>query len=579
MVLGLFGWPAAEILILIWKALAGRRLFAVLMCGIMKNLFWSCLGWFFALPLGCSIAQPTVDRPALVVGIVVDQMRYDFLYRYYDKYGEKGIKRMLKEGFSCENLHFDYLPTYTGPGHASIYTGTTPALHGIAGNDWYERNIGRQLYCVQDDKVVTVGGGEKAGKMSPANLQSTTIGDQLRLAFNQRSKVVAVALKDRASILPGGFNPNGAYWYDSETGNFITSTYYTAALPEWVKAFNNRKLSEQYRKQTWNTLLPITQYTESTADNQTWEGELWPGKAPVFPYSLAAAGDKGFDIITKTPFGNTLTTEMAKAAVQGEQLGKDAYPDLLAVSYSSTDIIGHIFGPQSIEVEDTYLRFDRELSDLLDFLDKEVGVGKYVAFLTADHGVMDVPAYSASLKIPSRLVNRERIQDELKQALEQRFARNDLIEYIINMQVYWHEKNLAAAGITKKQVTAVAQEVLSKNEDILAVVDVSPGAGPYPLAYLNEKISKGIYPRRSGDLLIVLKPGVLEGARTKGTSHGSPFEYDTHVPLLWYGWQIQQGSTFMRCNISDIASTVAALLKIQPPNANIGNPIALPLKP
>jgi predicted AlkP superfamily pyrophosphatase or phosphodiesterase len=337
-------------------------------------------------------------RPKLVVGIVIDQMRYDYLYRYYDKYTANGFRRLMEGGFNARNNHYHYAATYTGPGHAAIYTGSAPALNGIVGNDFYDRNLGRMVYCAEDTTVSTLGNMGAAGKMSPRNMLVTTIGDQLKLATDGRAKVVGIALKDRGAILPAGHAANGAFWFDSKDGNFISSTFYSKELPAWVQAFNARKLPEQFISQKWETILPLNQYTESTSDDQVYEATL-PGEArPVFPHEFAVqAGGSKYEVLRSSPYGDQLTKEFALAAIRGENLGQNGVTDMLCVSFSSPDYIGHAFGTHAIETEDNYIRLDRQLADLFVQLDATVGKGQWLTFLSADHGAADVPRVLAAI--------------------------------------------------------------------------------------------------------------------------------------------------------------------------------------
>ena len=301
------------------------------------------------------------QQPKLVVGIVVDQMRYDYLYSFSNKYGNGGFRRLLNDGFLCKNAQYNYVPTFTGPGHASIYTGTTPAIHGIAANEWYDKKTKKEIYCTQDKNVKPVGSTSDAGLMSPANLDATTVGDEIKIASNNKAKVVGISLKDRSSILPAGHAADGAYWFDGSTGNFITSTFYRNELPKWLNDFNDKKLAKHYLEKGWNALLPIDKYTESLPDENAFEKAPNKKDKPVFPYDFKKQLDENkFDIIRSTPWGNSLTKDIAIAAIEGEDLGGDTICDMLCISFSSTDYVGHSFGPKSIELEDTYIRLDIE---------------------------------------------------------------------------------------------------------------------------------------------------------------------------------------------------------------------------
>jgi len=342
----------------------------------MKRIFNSLI---IALPLLGSAQSAAVKKepaaPKLVVGIMVDQMRWDYFYRFNARYGENGLKRMLREGFACENTFIPYAQTVTAAGHASVYTGSTPAINGIMGNEWYERDLGRSVYCVEDAGVKTIGGVASAKPMSPRNLWTTTITDELRLATNFRSKVIGIAIKDRGGILPAGHSANAAYWFDPGSGHWVTSTYYMNQLPAWATRFNERKVVDSLLRLDWNTLYPIGTYTQSDADDRPWEGRPNNVPKPTFPYALAQFAGKNYGAISTTPQGSTLTLSFAKEAILAEEMGKDDVTDFLAVSLSSPDYIGHTFGPNSIEIEDTYLRLDRDLADFFDMLDKKVGKG------------------------------------------------------------------------------------------------------------------------------------------------------------------------------------------------------------
>ncbi|MCB0375981.1 MAG: alkaline phosphatase family protein, partial [Sinomicrobium sp.] len=389
------------------------------------------------------------SHPKLVVGIVVDQMRYDYLPRFWDKYGEGGFKRMAAEGFNCRNHHFNYIPTYTGPGHASVYAGTTPATHGIIANDWYDKETGTMVYCVGDSTVSPLGTSAAAGKMSPRNMRTTSVADQLRLATQMQGKAIGISIKDRGAILPAGHAASAAYWFNpGKEGVFISSSYYMDELPGWVTAFNASRKVDTYM-QVWNTLYPIDTYDESGPDDNPYEGKFTGEDAPVFPHDLpklsAQNGDYG--ILNYTPFGNSLTTDFAIAAIEGEHLGGDDVTDFLAVSYSATDYAGHRFGVNSKEVQDTYLRLDKDLERLFNVLDENVGKGNYTVFLTADHGAVHVPAYLESVKIPAGYFEAPAFAARLNAFLKSRFKTDKLVKNISNQQLFLDQELIAEAGL------------------------------------------------------------------------------------------------------------------------------------
>ncbi len=515
------------------------------------------------------------DRPRLVVGIVVDQMSYDFLVRYRGKFGSGGFRRLLDGGYSCENTHYDYVPTYTAPGHASVYTGSVPAIHGIIGNEWYNRTSRKALYCTEDTTVGTVGSPSKAGLMSPRNLLATTITDQLRLASQEQSKVIGVALKDRGAILPAGHLANAAYWFDSFSGNWITSTYYAKELPAWVQAFNDKKFPNQYLSQPWTPLMAANQYAgSSTADDQPFEGTLAGETKAVFPHDLPKIRKEDFELLRFTPYGNTLTKDFAVAALQNENLGKGNATDFLAVSFSSTDYVGHVFGPYSMEAEDTYLRLDRDLADLLGFLDRHVGKDNLLVFLTADHGVAPSPGQATSLRIPGGAFNGRQAVDELKTQLLAAFGPGEWVENYSNQQLFLNHGLLREKKLDVAALYPTIREAMLKQNGVSNVVNLHALSDAMLPDYQASLIKNGQNGQRSGDLMVLLQPNWMEG-RPQGSTHGSFFAYDTHVPLLWYGWKIKPGRSAERNAISDIAPTLANLLGLLEPNGSIGRVLRL----
>ncbi len=513
--------------------------------------------------------------PKLVVGIIVDQMRYDYISKYYDKYSENGFKKILKQGFNCKNTNYSYSPTYTGPGHASVYTGTTPAYHGIVGNNWFVRDSSKIIYVTDDPSTSTVGSPSvKAGKMSPRNMLSSTIGDEVRLYTNMKSKVISVSLKDRGAILPGGHLSNGSYWFDSESGNFITSTYYKKELPKWVVNFNSRHLSDSLLSKPWTTLLPITQYTESVEDDSPFEG-LYKGETkPVFPHNLPAMFSKtDYEVLRSTPFGNSIVKDIALAALKAENLGNSEQTDFLAISFSATDYIGHKMGPQSIELEDTYLRLDRDLADILSYLENSYGKDNFLLFLTADHAAAYVPAELMSYKMNAGYFITKVFADSLKHTLNTLYKDTNLVSCIMNNEIYLNHKLIKQK---KLSLQSIQEEIASY---LLTVKGVANAYTSYELngAVLKNKfgamIQNGFYIKRSGDIAFMLEPAWLDDFSHTGTSHGSTYTYDTHVPLLWYGWNIKPGSNSQPIDITDIAPTVAAFLNIMAPSACTGKPI------
>jgi hypothetical protein len=512
--------------------------------------------------------QTPVQRPKLVVGIVIDQMRWDYLYRFYDRYDANGgFKRMLNKGFTCENTLIPYAPTITACGHSSIYTGSVPAINGISGNFWWDKDQMRSVYCTEDKSVNTVGSSSALGKMSPKNLLVTTVCDELRLATNFRGKVIGIAIKDRGGILPAGHSANAAYWYDNTVGDWITSTYYMNELPKWVKDFNAQKLVDKYYQQGWKLLYPANTYVQSTADEKSYEGKPFGNS---FPYDLTKFVGKNYGQISTTPFGNTMTAEFAKAAVVAEQLGMDNITDFLAVSFSSPDYIGHTFGPNSVEAEDGYLRLDKELGSLFNFLDAKVGKDQYTVFLSADHGVTQAPEFMKENKIPAGRVPVSAMVTKLNKAVKEKYNIDSVIVSDDNYQLHLHDARIEAAKVDKDELVEWLVDKMSAEPGIaraFALKDVN--TVPLP-AKIRMMINNGYSPRRNGDIQYILLPQHVEAYSTTGTTHGLWNPYDAHIPLLWYGWGIKHGKTNRETYMTDIAATVAALLHIQMPSGCIG---------
>jgi predicted AlkP superfamily pyrophosphatase or phosphodiesterase len=551
---------------------------------IVVNLCFSCKD-----QNEVSFNQNEIDNvnPKLVVGIVVDQMRYDYLTRFYNRFGEGGFKRMVNEGFNCKNNHFNFVPTKTGPGHASIFTGTTPKYHGIIGNDWFDKDLDENVNCVEDNSVFSIGTDSKDaedGKRSPHRMLTTTFADENRLFTQMRGKTIGISLKHRGAILPAGHTANAAYWLDYDhdgNGNWITSSFYMNDLPNWVKDFNASNKSDSYFK-VWNTLYDLNTYTESGSDLNTFE-RIFEGKeTATFPYDLKTLKTRNgnFKIIAESPYGNSLTTDFAIKAIDAEALGKDDITDVLTVSYSSTDKIGHDFGVNAVETEDTYLRLDLDLERLFNALDAKVGQGEYTVFLTSDHGAPNVPIYLLSNKIPAGLFDESKMFDEMNAFLENEFGSTNLILSRINNQIYLNHDKINSNNLDLEDIKEILSLKLLKYkliDKVYMTSEINQFEGSN--GFIEDLLKKGHHQKRSGDLMFVYNPSVFkdtEWNRT-GTDHHSGFSYDTHVPLLFFGKGIKHGQTFQKTDITDIAPTISALLGISFPNAAIGQPIELVL--
>lgn len=514
----------------------------------------------------------TSKKPKLVIGIVIDQMRYDYLTRYADRYSEGGFNRILKNGFSLENAHFNYIPTYTAVGHTSIYTGTTPDNHGIISNNWYDKKLKETIYCVDDDNYKTVGNDGYVGKKSPHRLYTTTITDQLQLAQNMQGKTIGISIKDRSAILPVGHTANAAYWYDGGDKNqWITSSFYMDELPSWVKDFNKNNKADSYLNTTWETLYDIETYTQSRADNNIYENNLNGKEKPDFPKNLKELREKNgnFSLIKTIPAGNTYTVDFAKAVIKGEQLGTTEFTDFLSVSFSSTDYVGHRYGVAAVETEDTYLRLDKDLEDFFNFLDTEVGKGNYTLFLTADHAAVHVPSYLQSLKIPAHYMSTKDFSDFVLGVTQKYFNSKELIENVSNYQIFLDKNKIESLGLDKNDVAQrIADEVVNFDKIYKAVTARTLQTTNFTSGILSS-LQNGYNQKFSGDVLMIPYPATLISSR-KGTSHGSGYSYDTHVPIIFYGNGIKKGRSTKKYDIIDIAPTISNLLKIEAPNGTSG---------
>ena len=545
---------------------------------------------FIAVLQACN-KKHQIERPKIVIGLVIDQMRWDYLYRFYDLYGNDGFKRLMKGGFKCQNTMISYLPAYTAPGHTCIYTGSVPAIHGIAGNNWIDNQTGLGSYCVDDATVHLYGDKTNTPSMSPSTLLTTTVTDELRLATNLKSRVYGVAIKDRGSILPAGHLANAAYWYNDKTGQFTTSTYYPNPNPAWLQAFNKRKSGDSLVKLGWHLLKPANAYDQSTTDATNYEKGFKGEKTPVFPHVFDSLADSDrYSVLKSIPAGNSFSFMMAKACITGEKLGKGKESDFITISLSSTDYAGHQFGPNSIEMEDMFLRLDRDIALFLKFLDRTYGCDNYLMFLTADHGGThnaeflqdkDIPAGVLGANIAgdlnTYLLKEYKVKRETKINKKTKLpepVNDQIVKGIVNYQVFLDDTIISHFKLDREKIKTSIIQWLKKKPEVSFAIDlenIDKTVLPEPI---HSMVANGYYYKRCGTIQFILNPAWYEnGGRTSGATHGTWNPYDTHIPLLWYGWHIPKGETYSVVNMTDIAPTVSALLHIQMPNGCVGKPI------
>jgi len=534
--------------------------------------------FFFAVQVNAQktkLPANTPIKPKLVVGIVVDQMRWDYVNRFSPFFKNKnGFLRFVNEGASCNNTMIPYVPTVTACGHACVYTGSVPSIHGITGNNWFDNVKQRTVYCVEDNTVQAVGSSNNsAGQMSPINVWTTTIGDELKLASNFKSKVFGISIKDRGAIIPAGHAADGAYWYDSKTGNFISSTYYGKTLPSWVSNYNALHRPDSLYNKNWNLSLPNAVYEANCdTDENAYESTPFGKDAKHFPYNLKEFIGKDYGKIANTPYGNDLVVEMAKQALINEHLGADSITDMLAISFSSPDYIGHAFGPDSWETLDGYIKLDETMAGLFTFLDQKVGKDNYTVFLTADHAVANIPAFAKKHNIPGENYDDGALKTDVLACLNSNILSPKLISAVSEYNIYFNHAVMDSLAISNDKLTSLLSNYLEKKSLVLQVVENRKAAiAPIPQS-MREKIVNGYTPQRSGDLMLVTKSGVVDGYPT-GTSHGVLYNYDAHIPLLWYGAGIKKGAVNGMTYMTDIAPTLSTLLGIQMPSGSIGKPI------
>ena len=521
------------------------------------------------------LAQET-KKPKLIVGIVVDQMCYDYLYRYQANFCKTGFNRFLNQGMNIRNILYNFVPTYTGPGHASIYTGSVPADHGIIGNEWYDRKTSSIINCVTDKRESTVGSISTDGQRSPRNLKTYTITDQLKLTYPS-ARVISISYKDRSAILPGGHLSDGSYWFDYATGTFITSSFFKKELPLWVQQFNAKNNAKSYTK-NWDLLLSKDHYT--SIDKSPYELIIGGKTSAEFPYNFLEMGNEASanQLFTISPFANTLLTDLALESLKNEKLGEDLQTDILCISYSTPDIAGHAFGPYSLEIEDMYLRLDLEISRLLTALSAKCGANGFTVFLTADHAVVPVPQMLIDKNLPGGYLFLDSKLSALGAKCVEKFGDN-LIEKEENQNIYLNKTRISSLNLSINLIADYIRDEIRTWPEVKAVYTSKEliednGANNT----WKTMIQNGYDFERSGEIIFTLEPGyLLKSSDTpsahQGTSHGSSFSYDTHVPLLWYGKNITKGDVFTPYQIIDIAPTLSHLLNLQQSGAMTGIPI------
>ena len=518
------------------------------------------------------------DKPRLVIGIVVEQLKYDQLEKFRDRLGENGIKRLINEGTYFKNASFEYMLTQSAPGHATISTGTEPSFHGITSDNWYLPLKNELIYCTKDIDVNPVGGSYEAGLHSPVNLQASTFSDELEMATNKNAKVFGIGLKENSAILSAGHAANAAYWFDNTTGTWMSSTYYLKSLPEWVNDYNIMKFPDSYLNGTWSLLRPAKDYSDCLADSNDFETGF--NSRNCFPYDLKKLRSKGlfnarndYSLLRETPFGNSLTTSFAIRLIEKEGLGKDDVTDYLSICYSATDNIGHRFGPSSVEMGDAILRLDDEIKTLLTFLTDSIGKRNVLIYFTAAHGISEIPAVLESNRIPAGYFKQNQALQLLRSYLNAVYGEGDWVKGYSERQIFLNRTLIEDARLSLEEVQKKVARFLVQFTGVAA-------AYPYSAFEANDfgngnlkRIINNFNPQRSGDVIVTLNPGWVENESDYVTNHNSPYEYDSHVPLIWYGWTVNRSTVTRQVNMTDIAATLSSLCKVPYPNACTGEPL------
>jgi len=518
------------------------------------------------------------DKPKLVIGIVVEELNYNQLEKFHDKLCENGIKKLINEGTYFKNASYEYLLTQSAPGHATIATGAEPSFHGITSDNWYTPLKNELINCTKDVSVNSVGGSFESGLHSPVNLLVSTFSDELAIATNKKAKVFGVGLKESSAIFSAGHTANAAYWFDNTTGTWMSSSYYISALPDWVNDFNAMKFSDTYLNSTWNLLRPAKDYADCLPDSNSFE--IGFNNINYFPYDLKKlrsgntfSSKNDYSLLRETPFGNSLTTNFAIRLIQKERLGKDDVTDYLSICYSATDYIGHRFGPSSVEMGDAILRLDDDIKNLLTFINDTIGKKNVLIYFTAAHGISEIPAVLEKNRIPSGYFQQNQALQLLRSYLNAIYGEGEWVKGYSERQIFLNRTLIEDARLSLDDVQKKVARFLVQFTGVEA-------AYPYSAFEANDfgngnlkRIINNFSPQRSGDVIVILNPGWVEKVSDFVTNHNSPYEYDSHVPLIWYGWTVNRSTVTRQVNITDIAATLSTLCKIPYPNACTGEPM------
>ena len=512
------------------------------------------------------------DKPKLVIAIVVEELKYDQLEKLRDKLSENGIKRLINEGTYFKNASYQYMLTQSAPGHATISTGAEPSFHGITADDWYVPLKNELINCTKDLTVNSVGGSFETGLHSPVNLLVSTFSDELQMSTNRKSKAFGVGLRESSAIFMAGHAANAAYWFDNTTGTWMSSTYYISSLPAWVNDFNAMKFSDTYLNSVWSPLKPASYYVDCLPDSNDFEAGF--NHMNYFPYDLKKLRAKNdYSLLRETPFGNSLTANFAIRLLQNEQLGKHDVTDYLSICFSATDYIGHRFGPSSVEMGDAILRLDEDIKNLLNYVNDSIGKKNVLIYFTAAHGISEIPTVLEKNRIPSGYFKQNQALQLLRSYLNAVYGEGNWVKGYSEKQIFLNRTLIEDARLSLDDVQKKVARFLVQFTGVEA-------AYPYSAFEANDfgngnlkRIINNFSPQRSGDVIVILNPGWVDQATDYVTNHNSPYEYDSHVPLIWYGWSVNRATVTRQVNMTDIAATLSTLCKVPYPNACTGEPM------
>lgn len=512
------------------------------------------------------------EKPKLIVTIVVEQMRYDFIDRFYNEFGHEGFKKLLLEGSLYKNTHLNYMFTQSAPGYASIYTGATPSIHGIVADQWYKSLSESKISSTKNKKYKTIGSASLYGKHAPKQLITSTISDELKLV-DKASKVISIGLDPQAAVLSGGHLSDASYWLDDQTGKWISSSFYIDSLAQWVNNFNGKGSYETYLDRNWEPLKALDRYSKSRSDTAEYETGFGVNNY-TFPYNISKISNiksnyPDYSILNTVPFGNTYTKDFAIQTIVNEGLGKDAHTDFLMLNFTASKNISNRFGPLSVENQDCYLRLDQDIAHLLEFIEKEIGKHNTLIVLTSNHGVAYAPKYLEERKIPAGNFKSTYSIALLKSYLNASYGKGDWVKLYYNQQIYLNKLLIEDSKLKLEDVQQKVVDFIIQFDGVANAVSSTTLMGSEFNKGMYEKMQNSFNQRRSGDVMLNLKPGWIEDI-TLTTSSNSPYVYDTHVPLIWYGWRIKRQEISEEVHITDIAPTLSYFLNISKPNGCTG---------